>query len=272
MVYNLKIKKFANNKQQIILYGYPIHKNDKISQLLADKANITKSLTNHKHTDNEKLHSIYNSKSRTIKSIYDLARANDWDYFVTMTFNPEKVNRKNYDDIIHAMQLYIKTLKKHCNDFVYLIVPELHKDNRSWHLHGLFKNIDSRLLADSGKRTKDGDIIYNLLTWDYGWTTATKVNDNDRVVRYMTKYITKDLCVDTMYRNRFYCSRNINRHQENDLYYSIHEIDSLMDKIANNVLYAKSIEFGDSNVVYLEVENMDNYFDFRKEVNDYGNY
>ena len=207
MIYNIKIKKFANNRQQIILYDYPIHKNDKITQLLADKAQFTKSINQNKKEDiqtDSKKHSILNSKNRTIKMIYDLARANNWDYFVTLTFNPQKVNRYNYDDCVNAMRNYIKTLKKYCPQFQYLIVPELHSDKRAWHMHGLIKNIDGSLLIDSNKRTENGEIIYNIINWYYGWNECTKVISNDKVVRYITKYITKELCEETLYRNRYY--------------------------------------------------------------------
>lgn len=265
MVYNLKIKKFANNKQQIVLYDFPIHENDKITELLSNKALLTKQIKSEKNIkkDNDsQLHSILNSKNRTINKIYDLARANNWDWFITLTFNKQKVNRKNYDDVVRAMQLYIKTIKKHCTDFKYLIVPELHDDGVSWHMHGLISGIDERYFIDSGKTTKDNDIIYNFINWDSGFSTATKIKNNDAAVRYMTKYITKELVTDTMYRNRYYCSRNLNKPELTKYYLLKHDISDFISKISENLLYAKTLEFGDSNILYLDVENCDNLFEY----------
>lgn len=265
MIYNLKIKKFTNNKQQIVLYDYPIHENDKITELLSNKALLTKQIKSEKNIkkdDDSKLHSILNSKNRTVNKIYDLARANNWEWFITLTFNKQKVNRKNYDDVVRAMQLFIKTVKKHCSDFRYLIVPELHDDGISWHMHGLISNIDERFFIDSGKTTKDNDIIYNFISWDCGFSTATKIKNNDAAVRYMTKYITKELVIDTLYRNRYYCSQNLNKPDEKKYYLLKHEVSEFIIKLSDNLLYAKTLEFGDSNILYLDVENCSNLFDF----------
>lgn len=265
MIYNLKIKKFANNKQQIILYDFPIHENDKITELLSNKALLTKQIKSEKNIkkDNDsKLHSILNSKNRTINKIYDLARANNWEWFITLTFNKQKVNRKNYDDVVKAMQLFIKTVKKHCPEFRYLIVPELHEDGVSWHMHGLISGIDKRYFIDSRKTTKDNDMIYNFITWDSGFSTATKIKNNDAAVRYMTKYITKELVTDTMYRNRYYCSQNLDKPELTKYYLLKHEVNEFITKLSENLLYAKTLEFGDSNILYLDVENCDKLFEF----------
>lgn len=265
MIYNLKIKKFANNKQQIVLYDFPIHENDKLTELLSNKALFTKQIKSEKNIkkdDNSQLHSILNSKNRTINKIYDLARANNWDWFITLTFNKQKVNRKNYDDVVRAMQLFIKTIKKHCPEFKYLIVPELHDDGVSWHMHGLISGIDERYFIDSGKTTKDNDIIYNFITWDSGFSTATRIKNNDAAVRYMTKYITKELVTDTMYRNRYYCSRNLEKPQTTKYYLLKNEIYDFITKMSNNLLYAKTLEFGDSNILYLDVQNCNELFEY----------
>ena len=42
---------------------------------------------------------IKRSCRRTKNKIYDIARCNKWDYFFTLTFNPDKVNSFNYEEV-----------------------------------------------------------------------------------------------------------------------------------------------------------------------------
>ena len=57
----------------------------------------------------------------------------------------------------------------------------------------------------------DLPIIYNIANWKFGFSTATKVQSNAKCVSYMTKYITKDLCVIAQKRRRYLASNNLDR-------------------------------------------------------------
>ena len=52
--------------------------------------------------DAEKQHerSVSVSMKRAKQKIYDLSRANEWEYFVTLTFDPNKVHRYDYTDCV----------------------------------------------------------------------------------------------------------------------------------------------------------------------------
>ena len=92
-----------------------------------------------------------NSKTRTIQNIYEISRANKWEYFITLTFNPEEVDSFNYQEVVHKLSDWLHNLKKRYSpELKYIIVPELHKSGR-YHFHGLFSDIGNMKLVDSGQ-------------------------------------------------------------------------------------------------------------------------
>lgn len=138
-----------------------------------------------------KEHSEYTSFSRTVQVVYELARSNVWDWFLTFTFKPDLVDRYNYDACSKILKNWFIVQRRNFPGLKYIVVPEQHKDG-AWHFHGLFSNCDG-MCVPSGK-TINGEPIYNVGTYKWGFTTATKVCSNERVTKYISKYITKDLC------------------------------------------------------------------------------
>lgn len=118
-----------------------------------------------------------------------LALANEFEWFVTLTYNPDKVDSFN-------AELALKRMSQWCSNQVqrrglrYILVPEYHKSGRV-HLHGFFSG---DLLAEpSGRYADNGQPIYNLPGWDYGYTTAVQLyGEYPRAVNYVCKYIGKD--------------------------------------------------------------------------------
>lgn len=138
-----------------------------------------------------KEHSEYTSFSRTVQTVYEIARSNVWDWFFTFTFKPDLIDRFDYGSCSKKLANWLIVQRRNFPDLKYIIVPEQHK-NGAWHFHGLFANCDS-MCVPSGK-TVNGEMIYNVGTYKWGFTTATRVNSNERVTKYISKYITKDLC------------------------------------------------------------------------------
>ena len=68
--------------------------------------------------------------------VYNYSLANDWDWFVTLTFDPQKVDRYNYSDCAKKLKNFIDVTRRKCPGLKYLFVPELHKDG-AFHFHGL---------------------------------------------------------------------------------------------------------------------------------------
>ena len=160
------------------------------------------------------------SIKRTKKKVYDYAKSNEWEWFVTFTFSPDKVNRYDYDECTKYLSKWFNNLKRSSPALSYLVVPEQHKDG-AYHFHGLFSGINERQIVWTGKyvvkrvrglrskfvRTKEK--IYKIGSYKLGWMTATKVREMEKVTSYITKYITKDMLNGLHGRKRYWCSRNL---------------------------------------------------------------
>lgn len=130
------------------------------------------------------------SVKRSRDKVYDIAMLNEFNYFITLTLDENKISRTNKDEILTALKRWLDNMVRRHN-LQYIIVPEYHKDGESIHFHGLIKG--DLKLTDSTKKTAKGQIIYNLQNWKYGFSTCISLDENyERVCNYITKYITKD--------------------------------------------------------------------------------
>ena len=93
------------------------------------------------HHDNgsDLVHSMKVSYNRSVANVSDLIHANKWDYFFTLTLDPKKVDRYNYDDCCKYIKRFTDILR-HKYSSLYILVPEQHRDG-AWHFHGLLANI-----------------------------------------------------------------------------------------------------------------------------------
>ena len=161
------------------------------------------------------------SMKRTKKKVYDYAKCNDWDWFVTFTFSPQRVDRYDYDNCIKKIKPWLDNVRRASPALSYLVVPVRHKDG-AWHFHGLFSGLPDKQIVWTGryvikrirmqgrsKYVRTLDKIYKFGSYKLGWMTATRVKDKERVTSYITKYITKDLCNASYGRKRYWCSRNL---------------------------------------------------------------
>lgn len=151
------------------------------------------------------------SVKRAKEKIFDIALCNDWNYFITLTLDCEKVDRYNKADINKKLKKWLNN-QVNRKDLHYLIIPEYHKDG-AIHFHGL---IDNALSVEDSKTysvpscskpvslrklkslnlTADSECVkpvYNLPSWSFGFSSAVELTGDSSVVsRYITKYITKD--------------------------------------------------------------------------------
>lgn len=162
--------------------------------------------------------------------VYDISRCNDWEYFVTLTFNPKKIDSFNYDECSSKVSNWLIVQRRNNKDLKYIGVPEKHKSGR-YHFHFLFSNCDNLKLVDSGFFTKSGLIIYNIDNYNWGYSTATEVINTDAVNKYIAKYLTKDLFGSTKGKKRYWSSRNCNRPKETKEYNS--NISETINKFDN---------------------------------------
>lgn len=155
--------------------------------------------------------------------MYKIARANTWDWFITLTFNRKKVNdRTDYISLQKKVSKFFDNIRQRkCPDLKYVLVPEQHKkieENglKAWHFHGLLSNCSELTFEklDIGYTKKTKEIVYSIKEFKLGYNTATKVKNNEAVTRYIAKYITKSLCYATKNRQRYLVSKSCNRPKE----------------------------------------------------------
>lgn len=150
---------------------------------------------------------------RTKQAVYSHARANVWEWFVTYTFDPEKIDSTDYQKVYSSISKHLKNIRlRYCPDMKYIIVPELHLDGKKYHFHALMSNIDGLSFKDSKKRSK-GKIIYNIGNYKLGWTTAIRIGEGEsaKTANYISKYITKGLTYFTKNRQRYLVSQNLKK-------------------------------------------------------------
>ena len=79
------------------------------------------------------------SVSRTRRTVRDIVLCNDFEWFVTFTFDPNKVDRYNYNRCLSVMSIWLHKRKSFDKDFSYLVIPEFHKDG-AIHFHALLSH------------------------------------------------------------------------------------------------------------------------------------
>lgn len=167
------------------------------------------------------------AKSRARARIFELAFCNPWQWFFTGTLNSEKYDRTNLNKWHKDFTkwLYNYACNRHIPKLSFLLIPELHADGKSWHMHGLINGLPADHLhrfqigdimgAKLAAKVKAGDVVYN---WEpymkkFGFCDLEPVKDYEAVSKYCCKYITKSLqhSVTEAGAHLYYHSRGLNR-------------------------------------------------------------
>lgn len=128
------------------------------------------------------------SMRRARAKLRRLALANDFQYFVTLTLNPEMIDRYDGSAIVKVLGRWCDNMVRR-NGLRYILVPEQHKDG-AFHFHGFFAG-DGLEVIDSGVKWEDRT-VYNLPQWKLGFSTAQELyGDYHAAVGYCCKYIGK---------------------------------------------------------------------------------
>lgn len=215
-MYNVKVKNYGNGQIQTRIYSHLVYTGKKAK---SDKRDVEispfdgckcKEFHDLDDLEKEQERSLNISLKRAKAKIYDYARANVWEWFVTLTFSPEKVDRYDYAACSKKLSVWLNNMRKGAGENLkYIVVPERHKDG-AFHFHGLFAGCGALQIVDSGHVTKSGQKVYNIGRYRFGFTTATKVDNNEAVTKYITKYTTKDLMAHTKGKKKYWASRNLN--------------------------------------------------------------
>lgn len=180
---------------------------------------------------------VTESMRRTREKVKRYGFANQWEWFCTLTFNPDLVDSYDYQACVDKLSAWLNNnRKRRAPDMRYIWVPERHISGR-FHFHGLMSGISSLGLADSGKRDKSGRAIYNIGQYKLGWSTATAVTNSQAAVGYLLKYLTKDLCAVTFNRRRYWASKNLDLPEVQNSLLELHEQKELSAILKENATW-----------------------------------
>lgn len=242
--YNVKITEFKN-EIRITTYNNEIIKNrinKKINNNIVAEVNdivelgyfTDQYIANKKKKTCNEAKAKKDSISRAIQKCYNLGKANEWEYFITLTFNKEKVDRQNYDEVTKKLSKWLNNAKKSNPNMKYLAVPELHKKDKAYHFHLLASNIPNVNIVDSGywsygkyivnkekplpKWVKNKELlktIYNIDSYNLGFSTSTKIEKNENAVGYILKYLNEDIANTVpIGKKKYWASKNLDKPKE----------------------------------------------------------
>lgn len=268
MIYNVKTIEYPDSLQ-VRIYAKPVRADPSIhSKRLDEKKDdglSSKHLKNEK-AEGENDHSIRCSINRTINSIYALSRANRWEWFVTLTIDPKRLDSTDYILILDKLGIWLNNIRKrHAPDLRYLFVPELHRDRKKYHFHGLISDVGNLPFEFSNKvsvgkyvfdyaRKPFGTKIYNLPLWKWGYSTATVVHDPSRVGSYICKYITKELTCSLKNQRRFIYSQNLDLPVERVYNCDYDMLSDLLTRYIDLVDHVKTVKVTEAGqeIIYME--------------------
>lgn len=140
-------------------------------------------------TEKPKPSDLERAKRRARAKVRQLALANRFEWFVTLTLSPEKINRYDPVEVVRRMSQWCDNRVRR-KGLTYILVPEHHQDG-AIHFHGFFNG--ALEAVDSGKRDKNGREIFNLPDWSLGFTRAVRLyGEYAAAVQYCAKYIGKE--------------------------------------------------------------------------------
>lgn len=150
--------------------------------------------------------SLQRSVRRSRTAINDYVKCNQFDIFITFTFNPKKVDRYDLLGTYLKMQGWLGRQHRKYPDFRYIIVPEQHKDG-AIHFHALISGFGGSLTKT--RVIQNNKRVYNVNSFTFGFTNAQYLDDDkQKATAYLCKYITKDMQLLSN-RRRYWCSKNL---------------------------------------------------------------
>lgn len=93
-------------------------------------------------TFNDYLDNQPRARRRAFDSFIGYCLSNEWDYFITLTFDPRIIDRTKRDDVLYAWELFRKKLQYRFPDVEIIVVTEEHNTDGCLHFHGFIGNCD----------------------------------------------------------------------------------------------------------------------------------
>lgn len=155
------------------------------------------------------------SLARAKRTIIDYADNNDFNYFVTITFDQKKIDRTDGELLYNRMKRAFRYYREYyCPTLKFLLVPEMHKDG-NFHFHGLVKIDDVAEGVPIDDLTRHYDRRKHCYYWrsqyffeHFGAVRFDKIFSNSIACsRYISKYITKE--TEKAFPLTYLCSRGL---------------------------------------------------------------
>ncbi len=204
---NCRVKTYPDGSRKILVCSSPIFNPDGV------ELTTSKDYHSHHMEDEPKTDTTANVDERAIRrakqKLADYILCNDFEWFVTLTFDGSKVDRYDYSAGVRPLNTFLSNAVQR-KGLKYVGVPEFHKDG-AVHFHFLMNSalplIDSGTVSVEGlkkpvklatyKRHYKGKpchTVYNLQGWKMGFSTAIHTyGERGRVAKYVTKYLEKDV-------------------------------------------------------------------------------
>lgn len=149
----------------------------------------------------DKADSVKNAVRRAKRLAFDLAIANNFDAFFTLTYAPsETLDRTRYSDVYKPLRVWLSNQVQR-KGLRYIMTAERHKKG-GIHFHGLCNASALSLVAavnpySGAEIFHNGKQVFNISNWEkMGFSTCkmldSSTSDRVSVAKYVTKYITKD--------------------------------------------------------------------------------
>lgn len=161
------------------------------------------------------------SLSRTRKLLLEKALCNHWDWFCTFTLDKEKYKRDDLPKFRDDFTQFIRDERKRGFPLSYLLVPELHADLQSWHIHGFLCGTPE-LVSFKEWRKQGNKVPSKLITGGYyvwpryhnkfGFCSLGRIQSHVKSAFYISKYLSKDNArlVTSLGSKMYYPSHNLN--------------------------------------------------------------
>lgn len=211
--------------------------------------------------NNSEPHNTYDHKldpsiSRSRRIILEKGLCNEWDYFCTFTISDCFGDRSDLSNFREKFSQFIRDQRKKYRklgiDLVldFLLVPELHSDGKSWHMHGLFRGIGSLLVSFADWAKQGHKVDYNLVKGGYynwpdycnkfGYCSFGPIKNKVAASFYITKYLYKSLDSDSISvgSRSVFCSKGLST---SDLHGEVYGHCTYLDKfLTNNYEFCKT--------------------------------